>query len=566
MGRTKKKQTLAGTCPEVPRCVPNLLAPAPANGPIVVPGPRLGDATLSLASASTVPLWDYSRVRTRPRRQPTGPIPRALPKRTEPVTDPGAARIERVVVLWVSAMHVHERDRDLIPGRAEHVHAWGAAAVSMTDLHAAGIPVRMHGQPRMAPPHDLSPEHSTQHGTQHGPGHTQGQAPTGSVKWETHGEVPTLARQACHENRNQDGGCSIQDALYLQALEYALARWGNTTDGTVLIIPRYSVLLAFTEVEKAWPHIYAHQHTPFREPLLSTSPARIAARRAAAAHWGLTDQAPVGDSDLTITAPNQDPAAEDADSDNPGDSAREGAERRPQPGHTGWQPPATTLTGKARRKALLVATDGSTGGDGRSTFAWVTHQGQWHTDLRKAYPINRAETMAAAAALTMLSRHKPMVLISDSVAALSVITQVRDQVYAAAAACAVPDHEEPVSIGTLAHMVTQDSPVLASIPSSILRRVARAILTRTAPLELRWVQGHHGHGLNELADRLALQTRRLHAATVPARTREERLAQIAAEVHDLHTPPTYTDMVEGTVLFENGSSVRQHMARSSTTS
>ena len=45
-----------------------------------------------------------------------------------------------------------------------------------------------------------------------------------------------------------------------------------------------------------------------------------------------------------------------------------------------------------------------------------------------------------------------------------------------------------------------------------------------------------------------------------------RPAQLAAEVNDLHTPPAYTDMVEGTVLFENGSSVRQHMARSSTTS
>ena len=204
------------------------------------------------------------------------------------------------------------------------------------------------------------------------------------------------------------------------------------------------------------------------------------------------------------------------------------AERRPPAqGSPPTQPRRTAtiirrpLTGRARVTAtgpLLIATDGSSSGDGsHCSWAFIATSGHWGCqagDYRHDNVNGRSGALIAelrAANLALLCVSGPVTLLVDSVIALRYLNAWRR----GETGRMPPQYDlHPRRAGTAPALVT----------------LAELVSARRRELALAHVKGHAGHTLNEGADLLATIARRWIAApeTLPQKAMQAEAADIAA--------------------------------------
>lgn len=131
---------------------------------------------------------------------------------------------------------------------------------------------------------------------------------------------------------------------------------------------------------------------------------------------------------------------------------------------------------------------------GGTTWAWVSAAGKFRT-YRSEHQLstNAAETLAILCAASHFDVDVPLRIVSDSQAAVSIVTQLRERSITAEEA--ITRLRIPASAASMCRKV---------------RWAARELPLR--PVQASWVRGHDGHPLNEAANRLAILARRASAA------------------------------------------------------
>lgn len=131
-----------------------------------------------------------------------------------------------------------------------------------------------------------------------------------------------------------------------------------------------------------------------------------------------------------------------------------------------------------------VATDGSSSSRRGSGWAWVTDSGHYSTGICGSSLILVAELMAIADALASLRDEPDILVLSDCRPALDMIARTLES-------GVVPDRRGRPGCREVA---------------TTLGRILR--LARGRNVRFEWVRAHADHPLNDVADRLAVQTRR----------------------------------------------------------
>ena len=152
------------------------------------------------------------------------------------------------------------------------------------------------------------------------------------------------------------------------------------------------------------------------------------------------------------------------------------------------------------RKPLHIATDASRGRNGAAGIAWISAEGRHASRMVDVNAIAEAEFLAIKYAIDdAMSReaNRKIVILSDSRKALGAL-----------------------SGKWLPHWATGNR-------LSQLNQM-RALI-RDHGIQLKWVRGHSGDPLNELADRLAVHRRRCTDCSLPAEVIADREVRIIAD-------------------------------------
>lgn len=145
---------------------------------------------------------------------------------------------------------------------------------------------------------------------------------------------------------------------------------------------------------------------------------------------------------------------------------------------------------RAHRRRVVAATDGSRGGlrgHKMSTFGWVTDEGKYGRGTTKG-PILVAELAAIVDLLGHVNWTIPMEVLVDSQDALRYVDLLQKGA----------DHETLSPPRGLAASLNRWRVLMATLSNLLCERDVR----------FTWVHGHSGNVLNDIADRIALATRR----------------------------------------------------------
>lgn len=336
---------------------------------------------------------------------------------------------------------------------------------------------------------------------------------------------------------------------YLAGFEALVAAFAHYPGGVRLAIPDGALHTAIEPLVRAWPWL---DLLPFHDDL-KNSPVMATARRAAI--WAITGCEPqdlVGQVDA-IKGPKhgetfagaRSPATSVTDC-NTGFSGATPPPAAASTQHT-WDHTATvhvpegaracdvpaTVAPGLRRSAIIAATDGSAGHQRGIGSAYATNDGHWESWLYTGSArAGRAEMRAINGLLIAAPPDKPMIVLVDSQEALHLVAEIRSM-------------PEPP---------TKEWSRLRGFDLRTACGVWRGIAARTAPLEMRWVRGHSGHPLNDLADRLALQTRRGPSFGLTEDQQHEILARIAQDGFAHVTGLDQDALLEGSTPWRTGHS------------
>lgn len=152
------------------------------------------------------------------------------------------------------------------------------------------------------------------------------------------------------------------------------------------------------------------------------------------------------------------------------------------------------------REPLRIATDASRGRNGAAGIAWISAEGRHASRMVDVNAIAEAEFLAIKFAIDDAMSREPnrkIVILSDSQQALGALSGKRSPYWAT---------------GKLLSQLNQMRTVI-----------------RDHGIQLKWVRGHSGDPLNELADRLAVHRRRCNECQLGDEVIVDREARIVAD-------------------------------------